>query len=874
MPYTLKKDKFKYRNPTTGQYQGVDVVAEQDFADYRDELEAVGDAQETRVTNAGTAQVDAVTAAGTAAVANFPATADACDTLAADFAATFVPNRAYAVGDYCTYQYKLYQCKTAIAENADSSFVVAHWNLITVTDSLTNQVADLKNAITEPSKNLLDCTFKDSLINANGVYSDNTTGVTYTAEEEFIPIDSSSDYTMSGNTPTNEFFMYYFQYTENKTFISRNYYTYTEETATGRTITTESNAAFIRFMGYKANIAWNNILPGNLQFEKGNVATGYVVPGYVIDTNALNMPELESTLEDYFDNKYNFRTCSVVLAATNNADFKITINESNIVIPGYTRVYFDNNKTFRTSGNTTVNRIAYGSSIENNEILVFDTSNNSFRFVAGSAYDTLTDADRIIAVFKYGMNGCTLPESFVVWNGVPVENKIGFIALPAASYLNAKIKVNKETIVLPRYFRVLYGKSQEYNLSSEVTVNRVAYGSSGANNEVLLFNTSTKLFRCVNGNMSTAINENEVILATIKWELNGCSLPPDYVEYSNEPDIVKLNPDVGNKLYNTSIVLESDEGKTLAQRNNLLNLIHFSDIHGGTAYIQRILDFNNVYGDLIHDIIHTGDGVYNHFEDADPFATVGGEKILNVVGNHEYWKTGATWPAPYSATQAEVYEKFIAPYISEWTGVVSAGTNKNYYYKDYSTAKVRMIILDSINYDSAQATWFTGILADAITNNLKVICVTHYPPQPGITPIDCNFTTTETLPGAQSDPAEGAQIEFMPTAAYQAVDNFIDGGGDFVCWLCGHMHKDAIGKVTGFTNQLLVFVSTGNPNYNVDVVARNTGTRLADLFNIFSFDGVANTIKIIRVGADYDKFLRHRGTIAINYKIQAIVSSN
>ena len=737
-----------------------------------------------------------------------------------------------------------------------------------------DELADLKTHLTVPSRNILDCTFTDSLIDANGVYSDNTTGKTYTAEEEFIPVDPSTDYTMSGDAPSVSFQLYYFQYTENKTFISRNYYTYTDESATGRTITTEANTAYMRFMGYKNNADWDSFMPEKLQFEKGDTATPYVAPAYVINTNAINMPELESVLENYFDKKYNFRTCYIVPSATSTHNYKITINESSITIPTYTRIFYDNDKTFRTSGNTTVNRIAYGSSAENNEILVFDTSNNTFRFVAGSAYDALTDTDRIAAVFKYGMNGCTLPESFVVWNGVPVENKIGFVALPAASYLNAKIKVNKETIVLPRYFRVLYGKSQEYSLSSEVTVNRVAYGSSGANNEVLLFNTSTKAFRCINGNMTTVINENEVILATFKWELNGCSLSSDFVEYSNEPEIIKLNSDAGNKLYNTSIVLESDEGKTLAQRNDLLNLIHFSDIHGGTAYIQRILDFYNVYGDLIHDIIHTGDGVTNHFEDADPFATVGGDTILNIVGNHEYWKTGSTWPHPYDATQAEVYEKFIAPYISNWSGVVPAGTNKNYYYKDYSTAKIRMIILDSINYDSTQATWFAGILSDAITNNLKVICVTHYPPQPGITPIDCNFTTSETLPGPQSDPAEGAQIEFMPTAAYQAVDNFIDGGGDFVCWLCGHMHKDAIGKVTGFTEQLLVFVSTGNPGFNADVVARNTGTKLADLFNIFSFDGVANTIKIIRVGADYDKFLRHRGTITINYKTQTIVNSN
>ena len=189
MPYSVKKNKFKYRNPTTGNYEGVDVVAEQSFEDYRAELEAVGDSQETRVTDAGTAQVNAVTAAGTAAVANFPATADACDTLAADFAATFVPNQAYAAGDYCTYQYKLYQSKAAIAENADSSFVVAHWNLITVTDSLTNQVDDLKNAL---GNSIAVGTLTDNrYINKNtGAVSGQSSGSK--ATENFIAIPSGA----------------------------------------------------------------------------------------------------------------------------------------------------------------------------------------------------------------------------------------------------------------------------------------------------------------------------------------------------------------------------------------------------------------------------------------------------------------------------------------------------------------------------------------------------------------------------------------------------------------------------------------------------------------------------------------------------------
>ena len=53
MSYTLKKEKFKFRDPITGQYQGVDVVAERSFQDYRDELDSITDAQVNRIVEAG-----------------------------------------------------------------------------------------------------------------------------------------------------------------------------------------------------------------------------------------------------------------------------------------------------------------------------------------------------------------------------------------------------------------------------------------------------------------------------------------------------------------------------------------------------------------------------------------------------------------------------------------------------------------------------------------------------------------------------------------------------------------------------------------------------------------------------------------------------
>ena len=193
MPYTLKKNKFKYKNPDTGNYEGVDVVAERSFADYQSALENVGLQQQTAVRSEGTTQKNSVTAAGTAAAANFPATAAACDVLVGDFAATYVPDQAYAVGDYCTYQYQLYQCKTAIAANTDHTFVTSHWNLITVTDTINDQVDDLKTQLDD--RGAYDRT--DNLLNTGKLVTGllNTDGVIVSNESyytsDFIPVDGA-----------------------------------------------------------------------------------------------------------------------------------------------------------------------------------------------------------------------------------------------------------------------------------------------------------------------------------------------------------------------------------------------------------------------------------------------------------------------------------------------------------------------------------------------------------------------------------------------------------------------------------------------------------------------------------------------------------
>lgn len=283
MPYTLKKNKFKYKNPDTGNYEGVDVVAERSFADYQSALETVGLQQQTVVRSEGTTQKNAVTAAGTAAAANFPATAAACDTLAGDFAATYVPDQAYAVGDYCTYQYQLYQCKTAIVANTDHTFVTSHWNLITVTDTINDQVDDLKtqmNDISAPVKNLFDKNnvnvFDDARL-TNSHQGSGTIKASSGAKTIYIPCEPNTNYTIS-KVITNQFS---FGYTNVAPEIGTEVpYAKTARTSTSITITTGANAKYLVAYVYLDTESSPESLTfeavcDTIQIELGKTATSY-----------------------------------------------------------------------------------------------------------------------------------------------------------------------------------------------------------------------------------------------------------------------------------------------------------------------------------------------------------------------------------------------------------------------------------------------------------------------------------------------------------------------------------------------------------------------------------------------------------------------
>lgn len=297
-----------------------------------------------------------------------------------------------------------------------------------------------------------------------------------------------------------------------------------------------------------------------------------------------------------------------------------------------------------------------------------------------------------------------------------------------------------------------------------------------------------------------------------------------------------------------------------------LSMLVYSDIHYDMVRNNRILEFAKFAKDkeLISDSLLCGDiagGTWYDYS-TDFSDAPGMNEVLKVIGNHDIVGD----PTP---TAQQIYNRYLDN-IENW-GVVqpddAAENGLCYYYKDYSDSKIRLIVLDfsTLTANSAQLSWLEGVLEDAKQNELAVICTMHIP-----------FNTTYELFNTSFN-----CIDFQPTgmtqntSALTAVDAFIHNGGEFVCWLFGHIHTDWIGKYT-IEDRNQVFISLGAAMINLghwEDCARVEGTESEDSFSLISFDTDKKTISLYRVGAHYDRYMRHKEMLTINYGNSSLIAS-
>ena len=210
---------------------------------------------------------------------------------------------------------------------------------------------------------------------------------------------------------------------------------------------------------------------------------------------------------------------------------------------------------------------------------------------------------------------------------------------------------------------------------------------------------------------------------------------PDFLQIKNDVDNIKqqIDPssqsiiDFNKKNYEDFIeqALRPYNQPTWGYKTETppLTLIHFSDIHGGTTNLQRIIDFYNMYSQTINDIICSGDIVPNHAGESMEWWNniTGTEKIMLCIGNHDALSSEGASSYDWSQriSQQDQYSKFIFPYYSHWNlSSDPSAQSLTYFYKDYNQNNIRIIFINCMltgSEDENQQQWLSNVLSNSLS---------------------------------------------------------------------------------------------------------------------------------------------------------------
>lgn len=299
-----------------------------------------------------------------------------------------------------------------------------------------------------------------------------------------------------------------------------------------------------------------------------------------------------------------------------------------------------------------------------------------------------------------------------------------------------------------------------------------------------------------------------------------------------------------------------------------LTLLHFSDIHKDTAALGRIMEDATKYAENIDGYICTGDMVPGTYEQITAWWN---PVVMTCIGNHDTASynssTGYNWTA-LSMADRDAY--YISPFKSNWGITHTSG--KSYYYKDYSSQKVRLIVMDVMLYNdngaeaTAQTTWLSNLLSSAITNNLHVIIAVHAPHFDSVA-LESSFTRVGQTPMPYESDCT------TPDVVIETVAAAITNGLHFIGYICGHTHQDNIWKATEDGSQLMYCITCAIVSQYAQWKKSDMHRSVsADAYNLVTIDTEHTLVKLVRGGgADLDDHMRTRKAICFNYSTGTVV---
>lgn len=298
-------------------------------------------------------------------------------------------------------------------------------------------------------------------------------------------------------------------------------------------------------------------------------------------------------------------------------------------------------------------------------------------------------------------------------------------------------------------------------------------------------------------------------------------------------------------------------------RNRNICFVHCTDIHqNGIAYVNAL-----EYSDYINAtaLLTSGDYVFQSYSNNLDFvkylSTDYKTPVLTTIGNHDGVGIDAN----------TLNEHIIKPFAKDQY------INKGYYYKDFETEKIRVIVLDTcgdstntyrINYvGKTQLQWYSNTLKSTPVD-YHVIVMLHQPlgnPKP-----DATIRAFQDGDLATADVTwSGADTIKAITNAFMNKENasiIMDGTSDtidaqfgdittqkFIMYLNGHTHRNSYGYLTGpHQNDQLQM------NHTCSAIAldmqntyqpKNEGRYCGnDTFNVYCIDKEARTVKLVKFG--------------------------
>ena len=438
--------------------------------------------------------------------------------------------------------------------------------------------------------------------------------------------------------------------------------------------------------------------------------------------------------------------------------------------------------------------------------------------------------------------------------------------------------------IYKKYDKIYVEFVGDYSLANEYGLSYCLFrGASDGDTTSAAFSNANVTKKQVNNNFDVAhlypspripiemtnISDYDHISVCMFRKLNGTYVP---IRIATDQYSLKVsyeyNSDIPMRDIDTDDVSHiSDNARHIKGNNGTpLTLLHFSDIHADTSALARIMKDAESY--TLDGKICTGDISGNAYTQITSWWDA---SVMTCIGNHDSASydasTGYNWTALSMANRDAYY---ITPFKSNWG--VTHTTGESYYYKDYATQNVRLIVMDGMLYTdngtdaTAQTAWLADLLADAIINSLHVLIAIHAP-HGGAVPVECSFSRY----GHGTMPTNS--VCNTPQVVIDTVATAIANGLHFIGYLVGHTHQDNIWDAEGDGKQLMYCVTCAHvSNVNQWKNSDQNRSPSEDAYNIVTADTTNTLVKIVRGGgADIDDHMRTRKAICIDYSTGDVV---